>query len=421
MPHAPQTMAEKILARASGQISVSPGEFITANVDRIMINDMVSVVLKTLKKAGVRSLKNADRAVVVFDHLFPPQSDFHANLISASEQGMKELGINNYLGAPGVAHQVLCERGYIEPGTLVLGTDSHTTMYGALGAASAGIGATEMAYLLATGTLWFQVPPTIRFNLNGQLREYVTGKDIVLHLIGKFGGDYSQYKAIEYGGPTARDLSISQRMTIANMGAEFGAKFAMFEADAKALDYLSKAGVASPVNFRPDEGAQYEIVHEIDVSALRPQVATPGNPENTVDVGGLSDVEISQAYLGSCTNARLEDLEVASKILDGHQISKKIRMLVAPASQDVMLNATREGFIETLVRAGAHILPSGCGACAGLHSGLLGDNEICLSSTNRNFPGRMGSPSAQVYLASPAVVAASAITGRITDPREVTG
>ena len=398
---------------------MSAGDFVTANVDRMMINDMIALVLQTLKKAGTKSLKHPERAVVMFDHVFPPQNDMHANMISMSEKGMKALGIENYLGAPGVAHQVMCERGYVEPGRLVLGTDSHTTMYGALGAAGAGIGATEMAFLLATGALWFQVPPTIRFNLTGQLKNYITGKDVVLYLIGKYGGDYGQYKAIEYGGPTAQDMSISQRMTIANMGAEFGTKFAMFESDLKTVDYLEQAGVSEPTTFGPDEGASYDAMHEIDVSDLQSQVATPGNPENTVNIGGLSEVKINQAYLGSCTNARMEDLEIAASILEGRKISKDIRMLVAPASQEVMLKATKAGYIETLVGAGAHILPSGCGACAGLHSGLLGDDEVCLSSTNRNFPGRMGSASAQVYLASPAVVAASAITGKITDPSEV--
>ncbi len=414
-----QTMAEKILARASGCSSVTAGDFVTASVDRMMINDMITMVLKTLQKAGIKTIKNADHAVVMFDHLFPPQNDVQANMIAMSEKGLSEYGIDNYLGAPGVAHQVMCERGYVEPGNLVLGTDSHSTMYGALGAAGAGIGATEMAFLLATGNLWFQAPQTIRFNLFGELGEFVTGKDVVLHLIGKHGGDYGQYKAIEYGGPTAGAMSVSKRMTIANMGAEFGAKFAMFEADQKTIDYLKQAGVSEPKTFKPDEGAEYEAVHEVDVSALQSQVATPGNPENTVNVDELSDIMIKQAYLGSCTNARMEDLEIASRILGGQKIKSGIRMLVAPASQEVMLRAAKAGYIEKLVEAGAHILPSGCGACAGLHSGLMGDNEVCLSSTNRNFPGRMGSPTAQVYLASPAVVAASALTGRITDPREI--
>ena len=419
MSNPKQTMAEKILARASENSSVSAGEFVTAQVDRMMINDMIALVLQTLKKARITTLKQPERAVVMFDHMFPPQNDIHANMISMSEKGMKALGIENYLGAPGVAHQVMCERGYIEPGRLVLGTDSHTTMYGALGAAGAGIGATEMAFLLATGSLWFQVPSTIRFNLMGELGSFVTGKDVVLHLIGKHGGDYGQYKAIEYGGPAAKAMSISQRMTIANMGAEFGAKFAMFEADQKTITYLKTVGVQTPSTFRPDKGAVYEAVHEVDLSSLRPQVATPGNPENTVNIEEVANVEIKQAYLGSCTNARMEDLKIASSILDGRRIMNNTRMLVAPASQEVMLKATKAGYIEKLIKAGAHILPAGCGACAGLHSGLMGEGEVCLSSTNRNFPGRMGSPSAQVYLASPAVVAASAITGRITDPNEV--
>ena len=413
-----QTMAEKILARTSGQASVTAGQYVTAEVDRMMVNDVMIMLAPLVKEAGVTHLHDPDKAVVMFDHLFPAPTAKHADLIARSETVIEQLGIKNYLGAPGVAHQVMCERGYVKPGQLVMGSDSHSTMYGAMGAAGAGIGATEMLYLLVTGSLWFQVPDTIRFNLSGKLSQAVTSKDVVLNLIGRFGGDYGQYRAIEYTGEAASAMTMAQRMTIANMGAEFGAKFAMFEADEKTQDYLSTVCAEPVAAFAADEGASYWAEHDIDVADLQPQIACPSNPENVKPVSEVAGLAIDQAYLGSCTNARLEDLGVAAQVLEGRQVARGTRLLVAPASQQVMLEATKAGYVEALVAAGAHILPAGCGACAGLHTGLLGEGEVCLSSTNRNFPGRMGNVQSELYLGSPASVAASAVTGKITDPRE---
>lgn len=419
------TLAQKILARASNQSFVEAGQFVTASVDRMMVNDNIALIAQKFKQAGIPKMHDPDRVVVVFDHVFPATTVNHAEIIATGTAFMDELDIKHYLGAPGIAHQVMCERGFVLPGQLVLGTDSHSTMYGALGGAGAGIGITEMTYLLATGELWMQVPETVRFELTGKLPKMVTSKDVVLHLIGRFGGDYCQYKAIEYGGEAVAAMSLSQRMTIANMGAEFGAKFAMFEADQKTLDYLVQTPQVKEETpdlqaFYADEGAEYSAHHTIDVSDLEPQVACPHSPDNVKDISAVGGKKIHQAYLGSCTNARLEDIELAAELLKDNKIAKGTRLLVVPASQQVLLDATKAGHVETLLQAGAHVLASGCGACAGIHSGLLADNEVCISSTNRNFPGRMGSTKSELYLSSPAVVVASAIRGEITDPRDIT-
>jgi 3-isopropylmalate dehydratase large subunit len=412
------TMAEKILSRTSGNEAVGPGEFVTACADRIMLNDMVIAMVDKLREIGLTEFYDADRVVVVFDHLFPAPSSRHADMMREATTFLQQYGLQHFLGAAGVSHQVMCEQGFVTPGDLVLGTDSHSSMYGAMGAAGAGIGATEMVYLLATGELWFQVPESIRIELTERPSPGVTAKDIVLHLIGTLGGDYGRYRAIEYAGEAASAMTLSQRMTIANMGVEIGAKFAFFEADQKTLDYLAATARKPATPFKADPGATYLEQHRFDISSLEPQVACPHNPENVKPVSAVAGTRVDQAYLGSCTNARLDDIAIAAHILKDRQVHPGTRLLVAPASNQVLLDATREGYIETLLAAGAHMLPAGCGACAGLHSGLLGRGEVGISSTNRNFPGRMGSPDSELYLASPAAVASAAITGQITDPRE---
>lgn len=413
-------MAERILARASGQPIVKPGEYLSACPDRLMINDMIALMLPMMEEVGLDHLPRPDKPVIIFDHLVPAPSPKEARIIAEATRALARFNLPHFLGAVGVSHQVMCERGFVEPGTLVLGTDSHSTMYGALGAAGAGIGATEMVYALAMDSLWFQVPATIRFDLQGELPRGVYAKDLVLSIIGRFGGDYARYRAVEYGGEGAASLTLSNRMTIANMGVELGAKFAMFEADQAAIRYLSDCGVnAAP--FGPEEGARYEARHAIDLSCVEPQFARPGSPDNVASASEMAGTRIDQAYLGSCTNARADDIAIAAQLLKGKRIAPHVRLLVAPASQQVMAEASRSGDIAALVEAGAIILPAGCGACAGLHRGLLGDGDVCISSTNRNFTGRMGSPLAEVYLGSPAAVAAAALTGEICDPRSIGG
>jgi len=394
-----------------------PGDFVTVRPDRYMINDMVALIAPKLNRLNIDVFAEPEKAVVALDHFVPAQPK-HRKMLGAAMAVFHKLGLQNDMGETGIAHQVMCEKGFIKPGTLVVGTDSHSTLYGALGAAGAGIGATEMTYLLATGELWFEVPESVRVDLSGQLPKGVYAKDVMLGLLKDFGADYAQYKSVEYVGDLARGLSISERMTLSNMGAEFGAKFAMFEADAKTVEYLRNVTGEATI-FGSDEDAQYEEWLGLNVDNLEPQIACPHSPDNIENVSSVAGQNIDQAYLGSCTNARLDDIALAAEILEGQSVAKDTRLVVVPASQQVMEQAKEAGYVQVLEDAGATFMPSGCGACAGLHSNLLEDGEVCLATINRNFAGRMGSPKSEVFLGSPAVIAASAITGHISDPRDV--
>ncbi len=412
------TMAEKVLARASGKDRVEAGQYVTAKVDRMMCHDSFPGCAIALKRMGINEFYDPDRVVVIIDHYFPAPTVRMAQAQRMSRQLAEEFGVKNHLGYAGICHQVMCEEGFVLPGNLILGTDSHTTTYGAFGAASAGIGTTEMNYVLATGELWMLVPKTIRFDLKGKAGPGLMSKDIVLHIAGSFGTEVAQYKAIEFSGSVAGRMSLASRMTLSNMGVELGAKFAFFEADQKTVAFLKDRVSEQVKPFGPDEDASYEAVHTVDISDLEPQVSLPHNPGNTQPVSEIEEVKVDQAFLGSCTNGRLEDLEVASRILKGHKVNSKTRLLVTAASHKILLEADKAGYIQTLLEAGAHITPTGCGPCPGGHMGLIAAGEACISSTNRNFKGRMGSPESKVYLGSPATVAASAIEGRITDPRK---
>jgi 3-isopropylmalate/(R)-2-methylmalate dehydratase large subunit len=412
------TMAEKVLARAAGLESIAAGQFVTAKVDKMMAHEGLILCAMMLMEAGVDKLDDPDKVIVILDHYFPAPNIRMADGHDLARQMVEKFEIKNFLGHAGICHQVMCEQGFVVPGQLVLGTDSHTTTYGAFGAAGAGIGQTEMAYVMATGELWMQVPPTISFNLTGGAPHGLMAKDIVLKIAGQHGTEIAQYKSIEFQGGVADQLSLPGRLTISNMGVELGAKFTFFKADEKTIDYL-KPRTKEPVSlFGPDEDAVYDEQFELDISNLEPQVACPHNPGNVKSISEIDDVKVNQAFLGSCTNGRLEDLEIAAQILKGKKVNPQTRMLVAPASQEIILEATKAGYTEILMEAGAHIMPAGCGPCPGGHMGLLGRGEVCISSTNRNFLGRMGSEKSSVYLASPATVAASAIEGRITDPRK---
>ena len=414
-----QTMAEKVLSRASGRASVQPGEYVTAKVDKIMAHEAFALCALKLGQAGVSRVFDPERVIVILDHYFPAPSEKMArgHLVNRSLVG--SLGIKQFLRHAGICHQVLIERALVRPGELVFGTDSHSTTYGAVGAAGMGLGLTEIAYAMATGELWLRVPETVRFVLEGRAGPAIMSKDVILSIAGRFGTEVAQYRSIEFAGELARTMTLSSRMTMSNMGVELGSKFAFFEADEATCRYLSERAGEPIAPFGPDPGATYESTHVIDVSSLEPQVACPHNPGNVKPVSAVADVRIDQAFLGSCTNARLEDFAIASDILRGRKVHPDTRLIVTPASHEVHLEATRAGYIETLLAAGAHITASGCGACPGGHGGVVAGGEVCLSSTNRNFRGRMGSPDAEVYLASPATVAASAITGKITDPREL--
>ena len=414
------TLAEKIMARAAGRDAVTAGEFVVADIDLALVHDIFAAsVFDMLAAAGKDKIFDPDKAVVVIDHLVPAPSAEAAAIHHRIREHVARLGIKAFYDAgEGISHQLLPERGHIRPGMMVVGTDSHTTTHGALAAAATGIGTSEMVYVMATGRLWFRVPETIRYELHGTLTPGVSWKDVILHLAGRFGSDGAQYRSMEFGGPAVTEAGMSSRLTVSNMGLEMGAKFALFPSDAVTATYLAERGVEGIAPLEPDADASYEAVHEADLSALAPQVALPHDVDNVEPVDNLGDITIHQAFLGSCTNGRIEDLRAAAAILKGRKIASGVRLLVAPASRAVLVRAIDEGIVATLVEAGASVLPPGCGPCFGGHGGLLAPGERCIGTHNRNFIGRMGSPQAEIYLASPETVAASALAGRIADPRE---
>lgn len=413
-------MAEKILARAAGRTAVAPGEFVVAGVDLAMVHDIfATAVFALLRSTGFRRVWDPERVVAVIDHLSPPPSAEVARVHQQMRRDVAEFGLAHFYDCgTGICHQLLAERGHARPGRLVLGTDSHSTTAGALGAGGTGIGTTEMAYVLATGQLWLRVPETIRVELTGTLGGVIGGKDVALRLAGLIGADGAQYQALEFAGPAVGAIGIGGRLTIANMAVELGAKFGLFPADDLTRDYLLAHGVISEP-FGPDGDARYARTVAIDLSTLDPQVALPHKVDRVRPVAEVADIPIDQAFIGSCTNGRVEDLETAAEFLAGRHVHPHTRLIVAPASREVEREAMERGILRTLLEAGAVLLPPGCGPCFGGHQGLLAAGERCIGTHNRNFAGRMGSPQAEIYLASPATVAASALFGRITDPRTV--
>jgi len=416
-----RTLAEKILARAAGREQVQAGEFVTAQIDLAMTHDIFAAdVFGHLVAAGVERLFDPERVVVVLDHLVPAPSEAAASSHRKIREYAEQFGVRHFYEAGrGICHQLLPEQGHVVPGALVVGTDSHTTTHGALAAAGTGIGTSEMAYVLATGRLWFRVPETIRFEVTGALQPMVTWKDAILALAGRFGADVAQYKAVEFGGPAASRACIADRLTVCNMAVEIGAKFGFFAADETTLSYLAGRGLEGLGPLAPDADASYVAVHELTLDQLEPQVALPHTVDHVRPVGEVEDLPIDQAFIGSCTNGRLEDLEAAAQVLRGRRIHPRVRLIVAPASRSVFQAAARSGALEALAEAGASLLPPGCGPCFGGHGGLLAAGERCIGTHNRNFMGRMGSAQAEIFLASPQTVAASALAGHIADPRKL--
>lgn len=412
------TLAQKILARASGKGEVEPGQYVTASIDLAMMTDQMYATFSILAEAGIKSIWDPNRVVCLLDHYAPSPTVESAEVGKKITEAVKAFNIKNFYGQrAGIAHQVLPEHGWIVPGELIVATDSHTTTYGAFGAAGTGIGISEMAYVLTTGTLWFKVPETIKFHMLGKLQPAVMSKDLILYIAGKYSTEVAQYKSVEFTGPVAQEMSLASRMTMSNMAVEIGAKFGFFEPDEKVIQYLSRRRDKPFDLLRTDKDAIYERIYEIDVSTLEPQVAAPFAIDNVKPISEVGEVRVDQAVLGSCTNGRLEDLRIAAKILKGREVHPDTRLLVIPASADVYKEALNEGILYTLIEAGGVICNPGCGPCFGAHMGLLAAGEACVASINRNFRGRMGSPEAKVYLASPATVAASAIEGKIADPR----
>lgn len=413
------TFSEKILARSAGKSGARAGEIVIARPDFVMSHDNTGPIYSTFKKLGAEKVLHPERCVIVLDHAVPAANETHAKNHADAREFVKKFGVPNFFEmGRGICHQVLPEEGFAVPGAVVLGADSHTTMYGAFGAFSAGIGRSEVAAVWATGELWLKVPETMRFELSGKFQKGVYSKDLMLKIIGDLSVDGGLYKALEFVGPLADEMSIASRQVITSMAVEFGAKNGYFYADQKILEYVSGKARIEPVVVQSDADAVYASVHRYDVNDLEPQVAKPHNVDNVDGVSAVAGTPIQVAFLGSCTNSRLEDIAEAAAILKGRHIAPGVRMQVHCASQPIFMQSLRAGYIETLAEAGAMIMNTGCGPCMGAHQGVPSDGEKIISSSNRNFRGRMGNRNAEIFLGSPATVAASAVTGRITDPRE---
>jgi homoaconitate hydratase family protein len=417
------TLAEKILARASGREHVSPDQIVMARVDLAMSHENADLVRKSFLEIGVARVWDASKIVIVFDHRVPAESEKTATTHQAVREFVAAQGIERFydVGRGGICHQVLPEEGHVRPGMVIVGTDSHTTTHGAFGAFATGIGATEMAGVWTEGALWFKVPFTLRIEVEREFRPWISAKDLILHLIGKLGAAGADYRAVEFDGPAIRRMSVASRMVLANLAMEMGAKVAFTPVDEILLDYLRPRVHEKLEAIAPDPDAQYERVIRLDARAdlLEPQIACPHAVDRVQPLSALGEVLVHQAVLGSCTNGRLEDLEVAARVVAGGTIHPRTRLIVIPASQRIYREAMRLGYLEALVAAGAIIDPPGCGPCVGVHQGILAAGETCVSSTNRNFLGRMGSQDSFVYLASPAVVAASAIAGKLAHPESI--
>jgi 3-isopropylmalate/(R)-2-methylmalate dehydratase large subunit len=414
-----RTFAEKVLSRASGK-DVKAGEIVTAKIDLAMSHENSALVLKAFKEMGAKRIKEQEKLVILFDHRVPASSVKAAESHKGVREFVRQEGIGTFYDLrEGVCHEVLPAKGHVLPGMLAVGTDSHTTTYGALGAFATGIGATEMAAIWALGELWLRVPETMRLVMDGGLPPMVSAKDAILHVIGKMGADGADYQCVEFTGDVVERLSIAGRMVLSNMSVEMGAKAGVCFPDAKTEQFLSSRTQIPWHPVHTDDGAKVKAIEHFDLSELAPQVAKPHAVDNVVSVGQVLGMSIDQAFIGSCTNGRLEDLMAAEGVLRGKKASDKVRLIIAPASRDIYLEAIERGIIASLVRSGAIVLNPGCGPCLGAHEGLLAPGERCIATTNRNFRGRMGSPEAEIYLASPATVAASAIKGEIADPREV--
>ena len=416
-----QTIAEKIIAKAAGRARVSPGEIVTCAVDLAMIHDSGGPrrVKPAMEKLGV-GVWDANKIVLVSDHFAPCTDAESANILKLTREWAAEQGIVNFYDQQGICHVVTPERGHLSPGMFAVGGDSHSPTGGAFGSYMFGIGATDMLGVLVTGETWIKVPETIRINWNGTFGIGVAAKDMALKMCATLGMDGGGYQSILYSGDTIHNLEMMERMTLCNMAAELGAQAGLIEPDETTADYVTAAG-GDPGNwqdFRSDADAAYLTTHDFDAATLEPQVAVPHSPANAAPVGDVEKTEIDQFYIGACTGAKLNDLQMAADVLKGKKVAAGKRLTIAPASTQILSQATKSGVIEILLDAGAGLLPPGCGACAGYGVGVLAEDEVCLASTARNFQGRMGASSSKVYLASPYTVAASAVAGRIHDPRE---
>ncbi len=410
----PKTIAEKVLAMKSGSDSVSPGQLVTARPDKVMSHDNAGLVIKHFRTIGADKVFNPDRIIIPLDHRAPAESERTATAHKSIREFANEQGIKYFYDIrAGICHQVMIENGHALPGELILGTDSHTTSYGCLAAASTGIGATEMAAVWATGELWLRVPESIRIEVNGKFNPGVSPKDLILFLLGRLTSRGADYKAIEFYGTTISDMSVSGRFTLSNMSMEMGAKFAVVPFDKKTEEYLKPRTNDPYTPVEADNDAVYIESHVINAEELEPQIAKPHHVDNVVPLSQAACIRLDQIVIGSCTNGRLDDLQIAADILKDQQISPHVRLLVIPGSMKIYKEAMKNGIFETLIDAGAVILNPGCGPCLGAHQGIMAPGEKCLATTNRNFRGRMGSRDSEVYLSSPLVAATAAIMGEI--------
>ena len=416
------TMSQKILAAHAGVDSVKPGELIMANLDMVLGNDITTpVAISAFKEARFKEVFDKSKISLVMDH-FTPNKDIKAATQSLQCRCFaKEHHIEHYydVGNMGVEHALLPEKGIVTIGDLVIGADSHTCTYGALGAFSTGVGSTDMAAGMATGKAWFKVPSAIKFNLKGKLKPYVSGKDVILHIIGKIGVDGALYKSMEFGGEGLANLTMDDRLCIANMAIEAGAKNGIFEVDEQTLQYAKDKTQRELRIFKADEDAHYEQIFDIDLSNIDHTVAFPHLPENAKTSSQWGQIKIDQVVIGSCTNGRLSDMAAAAQILKGKKIAKDVRCIIIPATQKIYLECIAKGYLETFIQAGCVVSTSTCGPCLGGYMGILAQNERCVATTNRNFVGRMGHISSEVYLASPEVAAASALSGFLSAPKDV--
>ena len=410
---------EKILAAHAGRGSVKTGEIVNCRVDVAGINDLYPQAMYSFREIGGVKVRHPENVLIFLDHYAPASTVRQAENQKQFREFAREQGIPGLMEInEGVCHQVMADKGYSYPGSVIVVTDSHTTTHGAFGAFSTGVGATDMACILKTGELWFRVPEIMRITLNGSLSKGVYAKDLILHIIGQVGADFAAYRGVCFEGSLIPELSVSERMALCNMTTEMGAKATYIQPDRVTMDFLKERNIKDYTIYTSDEGYPYCEDLVFDAGSITPQVAVPYSVDNVEELSAHAGTPLQQAFLGSCTGGRLEDIEVAARILRGRHIAESTRMLVVPASKKVLQDAIEAGYITDLIAAGCTLVSPGCAACLGTHEGLLAEGESCISSTNRNFPGRMGHKNGRIYLASPAAVAASALKGAITDPRD---
>ena len=416
------TMTQKILAAHAGLSDVKAGQLIEADLDLVLGNDITSpVAINEMKKFDTETVFDKDKIALVMDHFIPNKDIKSAENCKCCRDFACRHEISNYfdVGQMGIEHALLPEKGLVVAGDAVIGADSHTCTYGALGACSTGVGSTDMAAGMVTGKAWFKVPSALKFELVGKPGGWVSGKDVILHIIGMIGVDGALYKSMEFTGEGIKNLTMDDRFTICNMAIEAGGKNGIFPVDDLAVQYMKEHSKREFTVYEADPDAEYDEVYTIDLSELKPTVAFPHLPENTKTIGSFGDITVDQSVIGSCTNGRIDDMRIAAKVMKGRKVAKNVRCIVIPATQEIYLQAMREGLLEIFIEAGAIVSTPTCGPCLGGYMGILAAGERCISTTNRNFVGRMGHVDSEVYLASPAIAAASAITGKISAPEEL--